>query len=94
MYKPIICIVVILIAGFILSLIMNLDTSPLIIQAQDQKIIQNDNQEIFIPTTISENAQEGIRKFIPNPAMVSPPQPEDSERWNKLNGERLLSLQI
>jgi epsilon-lactone hydrolase len=90
MHKPIICILVILIliVGFIISLIMNLDTSPLLIQAQDQKIIQNDTQEIFIPSTISKNAQEGIRKFIPNPAMVSPPQPEDSELWNKLNEER------
>jgi epsilon-lactone hydrolase len=50
------------------------------------------NSQYFIPPTISKNAQEEIKNFIPNPAMVNPPQPDESELWKRLNEEREASI--
>ena len=56
--------------------------------AQNSSSIQNTTTSIYIPPTISKQAQEGMKNFTINTVMVNPPQPDDLESWKKLNEER------
>lgn len=65
---------------------VNLQPSLYFVQAQNTttNIAQN-YTKIFIPTTISKQAQEMLKNLIMNlPAFVTP-EPDDLEGWKKLN---------
>ncbi|HZA64710.1 MAG TPA: alpha/beta hydrolase [Nitrososphaeraceae archaeon] len=55
-------------------------------EAQNSTNAQNDTHQIYIPTTISKEAQEELRKIPSNPFDLSP-GPDDLIGWKKLYQE-------
>ena len=75
-------------------LTVNLQPSLYFVQAQNSstEMAQNDTR-IFIPTTISKQAQEMLKNLTMNIPTFSTPDPEDLEGWKKLN-QQLESMAI
>lgn len=70
-------------------LTVNLQPSLYFVQAQNSstEIAQNDTR-IFIPTTISKQAQEMLKNLTMNIPTFSTPDPGDLEGWKKLNQQQ------
>ena len=75
-------------------LTVNLQPSLDFVQAQNSstEMAQNDTR-IFIPTTISKQAQEMLKNLTMNIPTFSTPDPDDLEGWKKLN-QQLESMAI
>ena len=75
-------------------LTVHLQPSLYFVQAQNSstEIAQNDTR-IFIPTTISKQAQEMLKNLTMNIPTFSTPDPDDLEGWKKLN-QQLESMAI
>ena len=56
-------------------------------EAQNSTNAQNDTHQIYIPTTISKEAQEELRKIASNPFDFKSPGPADLNGWKKLYHE-------
>jgi acetyl esterase/lipase len=56
-------------------------------EAQNSTNAQNDTHQIYIPTTISKEAQEELRKIPSNPFDFKSPGPDDLIGWKKLYQE-------
>ena len=56
-------------------------------EAQNSTNAQNNTHQIYIPTTISKEAQEELRKIASNPFDFKNPGPADLIRWKKLYQE-------
>ena len=56
-------------------------------EAQNSTNAQNDTHQIYIPTTISKEAQEELRKIPSNPFDFKSPDPDDLIGWKKLYQE-------
>lgn len=70
-------------------LTVNLQPSLYFVQAQNSstEMAQNDTR-IFIPTTISKQAQEMLKNLTMNIPTFSTPDPGDLEGWKKLNQQQ------
>jgi hypothetical protein len=56
-------------------------------EAQNSTDAQNNTHQIYIPTTISKEAQEELRKITSNPFDFKNPGPADLIGWKKLYQE-------
>jgi monoterpene epsilon-lactone hydrolase len=56
--------------------------------AQNPSLTQNITTSIYIPPTISKQAQEGLKNLKSDLVMTNLPQPDDLEVWKKLHQER------
>jgi monoterpene epsilon-lactone hydrolase len=56
-------------------------------EAQNSTNAQNNTHQIYIPTTISKEAQEELRKIASNPFNFKSPGPADMNGWKKLYQE-------
>ena len=69
----------------LISSILILSHSPFSVQAQNLSPSQKITKSIYIPTTISQEAQDKLKNFTMNTSPLVTPRPADFEGWQKLN---------
>ena len=90
MYHPLSTINTIILSYSILFLLFTtfLSLQPIYFaEAQNSTNAQNNTHQIYIPTTISKEAQEELRKIASNPFNFKSPGPADMNGWKKLYQE-------
>ena len=90
MYYPLSTINTIILSYSILFLLFTtfLSLHPIYFaEAQNSTNAQNNTHQIYIPTTISKEAQEELRKIASNPFDFKNPGPADLIGWKKLYQE-------
>lgn len=90
MYYPLSTINMIILSYSILFLLFTtfLSLQPIYFaEAQNSTNAQNNTHQIYIPTTISKEAQEELRKIASNPFNFKSPGPADMNGWEKLYQE-------
>ena len=90
MYYPLSTINTIILSYSILFLLFTtfLSLQPIYFaEAQNSTNAQNNTHQIYIPTTISKEAQEELRKIASNPFDFKNPGPADLIGWKKLYQE-------
>jgi len=55
------------------------------VQAQNTSSSQNITNSVYIPTTISQKAQDMLKNLAKNASTLVTPNPDDIEGWQKLN---------
>ena len=68
----------------ILSILI-LSHPPFYVQAQNSSSSQNITNSIYIPTTISQEAQDMLKNLSMSVSTLVSPSPDDLEGWQKLN---------
>lgn len=76
-----------------MSCILILSHSPFSVQAQSLSPSKNIANSIYIPTTISKEAQDKLKNFTMNASPLVTPGPDDFEGWQKLN-QQISSMTI
>ena len=79
-----------------LSFLLTINLQPSLYSVQAQNSIEGNRQndsKFFVPTTISEQAQEILKNLSMNIPSISTPDPSDLEGWAKLN-QQLGSMNI
>ena len=69
----------------LISSILILSHPPFYVQAQNSSSSQNITNSIYIPTTISQEAQDMLKNLSMSVSTLVSPSPDDLEGWQKLN---------